>query len=166
MKYKLNKNISIRKAVNETFHNNAKLNWCYTFSKYFNVDMDSASYLYNFWDANTEITFDADDDVISCTPCEALLMLAWMLVDDGFDKDMYINLGLKKYKSVYNGKNNPYDFSWFEEYDSDDNTGLQLVKKWIQSHPKQWAKIYDIVKKYINNFDSTKIFDFQYEIFG
>ena len=95
--------------------------------------------------ADNDIFFDvetADEDQFwFCTPCESLLMFACMLIGDNFDKDMYIYLGTKEYRTVYHGMNNPFCYSWF-----DDGERIKIIKKWISNNPTHWNKIYNIVK--------------------
>lgn len=151
-----NVNMIMMKHINESHTDNAKLDWCYNATKYFNIDKKSAEFLYKYWAVDTEIMFDTDADILLCTPFEALLMFAWCLIDDGFSKDMYIHLGYTYYKQRYHGKNNPYDISWFEEtYNGKD--GLDYMKDWIKSHPNQWDKIYNIVKNNIDGITYDKI---------
>lgn len=86
--------------------------------------------------------FDTDDDCLLCTPLEALLMIAVMLIDDYYPMHRYIDLGMMDYK----GRNNPYDYSWFEE-NTDDGDFLDTVKKWIKNNQKEFSEIFKITEK-------------------
>lgn len=141
-----------RKRINESYADNEKFEWCHLVSRHLNIDKATAEYLYKLYITDNDIFFDVEtyDGFWCCTPCEALLMLAWMLLDDCLDKDMYIYLGLKKYKTEYHGMNNPFFYSWFDE----GNT-LEIIKKWISNNPVHWNKIYNIVKNNDGITDDT-----------
>ena len=85
-------------------------------------------------------------------------MLAFMLVDDNQDFKCWDILGTKAYKR-FGGKNNPYDYSWFEEEDEDEKDYLQYVFDWISENEDEFKKIYDIVKKHKDDFSQDKIFN-------
>ena len=129
--------------------------------KLFNLDNDEANYLYQYWDSK-ESLFNFKDPL--CSPLESLLMLAFMLVDDNQDFKCWDILGTKAYKRL-GGKNNPYDYSWFEEEDGDEKDYLQYVFDWISENEDEFKKIYDIVKKHKKDFSGQKIFnDIQNEL--
>lgn len=123
-------------------------------AKYFGLSEDDAYMLYTKYYDDINAYFGLNSDELYCTPLEALLMVAFMLVDDGFEAKDYDNLGYKD----YGGKNNPYDWAWFEE-DTKDGDFLDSVKKWIKNNLEEFETIYDIVKKHKNNFNADKITD-------
>ncbi len=55
---------------------------------------------------------------------DALLMLAVMLLEDGYKAKDILNIGFKSYK----GNNNPYDYSWFDEENDKNQTILELIQ--------------------------------------
>lgn len=69
-------------------------------------------------------------------------MIAVMLIDDYYPIHRYIDLGMMDYK----GRNNPYDYSWFEE-NTDDGDFLDTVKKWIKNNQKEFSEIFKITEK-------------------
>ena len=154
---RINNRPTTRKRLNESM-SNSELDWCRCFCNYFNVDKDTAKYMYRFWDADVYLMLDIDDNnnIIYCTACDALLMIAWMLIDDGYDKYGYTKLG----HSNYMGDNSPYSYSWFDGEDYSGKSVYELYVKWINTHPVHWSKIYNIVKNNIDNFDDKKIFEF------
>ncbi len=127
-------------------------------AKYFGLPEDDAYMLYTKYDNDGQYNingyFHLNSNELYCTPLEALLMIAFMLVDDGFEAKDYDSLGYKD----YNGNNNPYDYSWFEE-ETRDGDFLDSVKKWIKQNLEEFETIYNIVKKHKDKFDSEKIFN-------
>lgn len=89
-----------------------------------------------------------------CTAFELLFTLAAMLIDDNVSWKRYHFLGYKN----YSGKNNPYDFSWFEEEIRDDYDYLDACKDWITNNIEEFKKIYDLCKNYPNDLNLKKIF--------
>ena len=96
---------------------------------------------------------------ISC-----LIMLASMLIDDNLSYEHIEDLGYKRYKSMLCGKNNPYDFSTFEEEvifskdGSDVRDVLSLFQDWCANNKDKWKKIYSICN--VNNINNpSKIFE-------
>lgn len=123
----------------------------------FGLEFEEAKYLNKYIDPE-EPLFDFKNPI--CLPLEALLMLAFILIDDNMPFDYYKILGTKLYKQK-GGKGNPYDWSWFEEEEDDAKDGkdyLDHVVKWINEHENEFKKIYNIVKKYKKNFNTEKIF--------
>lgn len=87
--------------------------------------------LYKYYqnDCNKIIENNFDGSLIS-TNFELLFMLAVMLLDDNYNISYIRDIGWKSYK----GKNNPYDFSWFEEEDGGDNTVLEVIQQlWVDN---------------------------------
>ena len=68
-------------------------------------------------------------------------MIASMLLDDYYSTYRYEDLGMKDYK----GRNNPYDYSWYE-VNTKDGDFLDTVKKWIKDNYKEFGKIFKIVE--------------------
>ena len=96
------------------------------------------------------------------TQFELVFMLAIMLVDDNKDYSDIIDLGFNLYK----GKNNPYDYTWYEEGFIDSNgTEYTDILEYIQKLFKNskefrelFKEVYDFCKKAnINN--PEKFFD-------
>lgn len=77
---------------------------------------------------------------------DKLLMLAAMLVEDKrpFTDVMTIGTG------SYGGKNNPYDYSWFEgEVEESDRTILDYVHRWYAAYPENrthFARYYKLAE--------------------
>lgn len=126
-------------------------------AKLFNLDQDEAKYLYQFWDNENKLIKFTNP---VCSPLEGLLMLAFMLVDDNMDFDTWDFLGTKSYKKL-GGKNNPYDYSWFEEEDEKDQNldYLCAIGEWIKENTDEFKKIYEIVKKHKKDFSFDKIWE-------
>ena len=74
-----------------------------------------------------------------------MFMLAAMIVDDGFITTVISKIGTK----LYNGDNNPYDFTWFEVEDSNGNTVLEIMGK-LYGSDKEFTKIFRIIYNIIN----------------
>lgn len=85
------------------------------------------------------------------TDFELLYMICVMLLDDKNDIESINTLGF----SNYNGHNNPYDFSWFEEENDDGNTVLDVIQELYDISSKT-AKIinnlYQLIKKSCTNY--------------
>jgi len=58
------------------------------------------------------------DDIMICTFGEAVIMLACMLLDDEYGPESVKYIGYNGYR----GNNNPYDYSWFEEEVTDEDS--------------------------------------------
>ena len=106
-------------------------------------------------------------DKMICTDFEALFMLAAMLVDDKNGPGDLPYLGTIKYQRQF-GHNNPYNYSWFEEWYDEDNDidVLQQIKNEYSTNKKvkdKFNEIYDFCKENdITNSDA--IFDFHDEV--
>ena len=102
--------------------------------------------LYDFYinDCDDIISSNFDGKLFS-TNFELMFMLAAMIVDDGFITTVISKIGTK----LYNGKNDPYDFSWFEVEDSNENTVLEIMGK-LYGSDKEFSKIFRIIYNVIN----------------
>ena len=138
-----NINKSLKTSLNESRADNIKLEWCRIVSTFLEIDKDTAAYLYRIYRSDTDLFFGTDNNISwMIDPCIALLMIAAMLNDDGFSKDMYIDIGTRKYR----GKRNPYNYSWFEEEDDSGQTALEIIKRWIRNNQIHWNNIFNIVR--------------------
>lgn len=75
-------------------------------------------------------------------------MIAVMLIEDKKDASDILNIGY----TSYDGNNDPYALSWFEEKDNNDNTVLNVLQDLYKDTNNNWFKEYfddffDIVKK-------------------
>ena len=89
------------------------------------------------------------------TPFECIVYLAAMLIDDNNPWNYYDKIGLKSYKRI--GRNNPYDYSWWEG-DNDDDDVLEILQKtWIPENIGIFKRVYYIVQKYFIFFNIDSI---------
>lgn len=91
-----------------------------------NSKKDSARELFEYYENDCEnvIGDHITEDQRYATDFELIFMLAVMLLDDGYNWKMLQNIGYKGYP----GKNNPYDYSWFEEENEDGDDVLTILK--------------------------------------
>ena len=93
------------------------------------------------------------EDQWCCTEFDALLMLAVMLLEDGNKAKDILNIGFTSYE----GANNPYDFSWFDEENDKDETVLELIQnayKKNRDFKELWEDFFETVECVCKN---TKI---------
>jgi len=149
-KFKINsKNIEITKQ-------NQKKNEITKWSKKLKIPYNECEDLCNkYWFVNARKFFNIDESY--CSPLEALLMIAVMLIDDYYPMHRYIDLGMMNYK----GRNNPYDYSWFE-VDTKDGDFLDTVKKWIKNNQKEFYPIFKIAEG--TKLKPDDIFDIYFDI--
>ncbi len=102
--------------------------------------------LYDFYinDCDNIIIKNFDGGLLS-TNFELMFMLAAMIIDDGFIPTVISKIGTKSYQ----GDNNPYDFSWFEVEDSNENTVLEIMGKLYESD-KEFSKIFRLIYNIID----------------
>lgn len=124
--------------------------------EFFGSKPEETKFLIEYWEKDNEDIFNKEADYYS-SALELLIMMAYMLIDDGNDIDKYSKLGLKSYKNI--GNNNPYDYSWFEGEDNNGNTILEICQNWICDNKDKFEKIYNFVNKYKKNLDEDKIFN-------
>ena len=115
--------------------------------KYFNIDEDECEELLNY---------KVEPELI-CSPGELFVMLAYMLIDDNLGCQYYSILGISKYKTKFKGKNNPYDYSWFEEqgWTNEDEDILMSCQDWIQNNYTEFNQIYKFVKKHYSTISKN-----------
>lgn len=83
------------------------------------------------------------------TNFELMFMCTVMLLDDDLHYCHLEQLGTSK----YNGSNNPYDFSWFEENDKDGKSVLDIIHnlyntpRYISNFMDMFIRIYEIIEK-------------------
>lgn len=143
---------------------NLKINPKYKLAQELKVDTSVISHLASLCPVNVKINsyFYSCDTYFSSIWC--LVLLASMLIDDNLSYEHIEDLGYKRYKSMLGGKNNPYDFSTFEEDvifskdGSDVRDVLSLFQDWCANNKDKWKKIYSICN--VNNINNpSKIFD-------
>lgn len=128
---------------------------------YFGLSNDDADLILNKYVYGWPLGEDIKHKSL-CTAFELLFTLAAMLVDDGNDYLQVYKLGFTSYKKI--GKNNPYDYSWFEE-EVDDKDMLTICQEWIADNEKEFRNIYNLCKKYDNDLTIEKIKSFYEEVF-
>ena len=114
------------------------------------LNHDDLEELYDLYknDCENVIGKEFDGNLIS-TNFELIFMCAAMLLDDDLHDCNLEKLGT----SEYNGSNNPYDFSWFEEEDKDGVTVLDTIHnlyetpRYISNFIDMFMTIYGIIKK-------------------
>jgi hypothetical protein len=78
-----------------------------------------------------------------------------MLIDDNNPWNYYDKIGLKSYERI--GHNNPYDYSWWEG-DNDDDDVLEILQEtWIPENIGIFKRVYYIVQKYFIFFNIDSI---------
>lgn len=96
-----------------------------------------------------------NDDIMSAL--YYLVVCAAMLVDDNLPVEKYSRLGYKNYPGNRQ-KNNPYNYSWFEIDDTnDDNISiLDCVQEYIKFYTDEFDVIYKIVKRNKSKFSDIE----------
>ena len=142
---------------------NLKINPKYKLAQELKVDMSVISHLASLCPVNDKINSYFYSCDISFSSIWCLVLLASMLIDDNLSYEHIEDLGYKRYKSMLGGKNNPYDFSTFEEEvifskdGSDVRDVLSLFQDWCANNKDKWKKIYSICN--VNNINNpSKIF--------
>ena len=97
-------------------------------------------YLY---DCDNIIGTKFNGELIS-TNFELMFMLVAMMVDDDELPSSIYRIGTK----IYNGKNNPYDFSWFEVEDSNERTVLDIMSE-LYGLNKYFSDTFNFIYKII-----------------
>lgn len=90
--------------------------------------------LYDLYRANcNDVIGDkiTDDQRVS-SDSDLIFMTAALLLDDNKPAGQITRIGFKN----YTGNNNPYDFSWFEEENEENQTVLQVMQKLYQTNDK------------------------------
>ena len=104
-----------------------------------------------------EMDKDFEKDLISVsgTQFELIFMLCAMLLNDKQDElDPYFtNLGTNWYRMKVGGKQNPYDYSWFEEEFEDEDGNTWDILEYIQ---RQYKKHKDVAKNIQDAFNFCK----------
>lgn len=117
-----------------------------------------AKRLFDWWNTETgngthdkdivdimDTALDNVKDELYSTYFGLTVMLCAMLAEDGYDMKQFNVLGYKSYR----GSNNPYDFSWFEGTDKNNNTVLDYVQN-LYTENKRFKmfmnELYDAVK--------------------
>lgn len=132
------------------------------------LNHDDLKELYDLFknDCDGIIEKEFDGNLIS-TNFELIFMCVVMLLDDDLNYTHLEQLGLTK----YNGTNNPYDFSWFEEENKYGDTVLDTIQDLYMkpSNPKfanMFERMYKIIEKtcisYKNAIDG--IWELQYKM--
>lgn len=129
------------------------------FSKEFNIPFDISKELFRKYYVNSEEFFGVKGSGWCCTPLELLYMIAAMLIDDNLIYRYYKEIDL----TTYPGKNDPFDYSWFEE-DNDPNV-MKEVRIWIYKNELEFSMLYDIILKYDSPTDPEEVFDKFLKIF-
>ena len=109
--------------------------------------------LKHYCDTDCDKNLEKDDyiskDMWNSFEFDALLMLAVMLLEDGYKAKDILNIGFKSYK----GNNNPYDYSWFDG-DVRSDSVLELIQKaYDEDHDfkKLWEDFFKTVEGVYKN---------------
>lgn len=123
--------------------------------------------IYNNYLINVPDSFSKEcKDAMICSAFELLFMMAACLVDDNLDMKYYNYLGTKYYKMKLNGKNNPYDYSWYEEEVEDNKDILEYFQQdWIPNNLNEFEEIYNICKQYKKVFTIENIWNVYDKVF-
>lgn len=119
---------------------------------------DDLEELYNLYKNDCENIIDKNfDGQLLSTNFELIFMIVVMLLDDDLHYSSLEKIGT----TSYNGSNNPYDFSWFEEEDSNGRTVLEIMQDLYQT-PKTnprfieiYLKIYETVSKACTSYKNA-----------
>ena len=114
------------------------------------LNHDDLEELYDLFknDCDGIIEKEFDGNLIS-TNFELIFMCVVMLLDDDLDYTHLEQLGT----TGYNGTNNPYDFSWFEEENKDGDTVLDTIQdlyntpRYLSKFIDMFRRMYEIVEK-------------------
>ena len=121
-----------------------------TFCKclYLKQQSDQAKRLFNIFknDCDRVIGDNLEEDQRIATDFELIFMLAAMLNCDGQEPQRIYNIGLKNYK----GMENPYNYSWFEEENSNGKDVLEIMQD-LYSSDKRFREMFDEVYYDISN---------------
>lgn len=116
---------------------------------------DDIEKLYDLYknDCNKIIEENFDGELIS-TNFELMFMVAAMLIEDQNIPTRILIMGT----NIYKGKNNPYDYSWFEEEDSNGDTVLDVMGKLYSNNEKfkdMFSFIYIVIQKCCTNYKNS-----------
>jgi hypothetical protein len=121
-----------------------------------NANNKNAQKLFDYFknDCDHVIGDNLEDEQRLSTDFELIYMVAAMLNSDSQESNYIYNIGFKDYK----GKQNPYDFSWFEEENANGKTVLEIMQD-LYSSNKKFRDIFDDVYVCINksceNYENT-----------
>lgn len=130
----------------DTFKNNYDKTMS-RFIKKHKISQQDAEYFNKYYTEDPKKFFDpyaAGFDEFYASTLELLMMIAGCLIEDNLPVSEYDSLGYKGYK----GKCNPYNFSWFDEENSNGNTILECIQKWIDDNYSEFLEMYNTCKKY------------------
>ncbi len=135
--------------VNEAIYDENMSN----FIKRHNISQQDAEYFNKYYIEDPKKFFGkyaAGFDEFYASTLELLMYLAACLIDDDLPAKDYNTLGESGYRGIFN----PYKISWFDEEDSNGNTVLECIQKWIDDNYSEFNKMYKMCKKYkISNND-------------
>lgn len=141
----------------------------YKLARELKIDTSVVAHLANLCPTKDQINSYYYSCDISFSNITCLVMLASMLINDNLSHDHIKDLGYKRYKSMLGGKNNPYDYSIFEEDvifskdGSDVRDVLSLFQDWCENNKDKWKKIYSICN--VNNINDPKKIWYLYDLF-
>lgn len=118
---------------------------------YLNSKKDSARELFEYYENDCEnVIGDKITESQRCaTDFELIFMLAVMLLDDGFGSEELQNIGYHG----YDGDNNPYDYSWFEEENEDGEDVLSILKSLYEEDSKEGEKFSEVFDDVMSKID-------------
>ena len=137
----------------------------YYFNEYYSsVPKKTLDYIWDNYVVDWPMSKEAKE-VTTASAFELLFTMACCLIDDVLGWEHYQNLGTEWYKLKLHGKNNPYDWSWFEEEIDENHDMLDECKNWIEKHYTEFHTIYNWCKKYQKDFNLEKIEGFYENVF-
>ena len=127
------------------------------YDKYFKTDCDNI------------IGNKLKDDQRLASDFEMIFMICVMLLDDNMGSNKIDFLGYNNYKTKFKGKNNPYDYSWFEEENDNGEDALMIIQQLYQDEKGfeiVYEDMYKLIKDCCNDFHAAieGIFNFYGEI--
>jgi hypothetical protein len=130
-----------------TFKNNYDKDMSRFIQKH-NISPKDAAYFNKYYKEDPKKFFGdytaAGFDEFCASTLELLMMIAGCLIEDNMPAADFGELGYKHYR----GKCNPYNFSWFDEEDSNGDTVLECIQKWIDNNYSEFLELYNTCKKY------------------